>query len=356
MTVPNERLLQKAAELFENIDQYAQAGLLQNNEKCSRCFLIADSVVSIECVTRRLLDYFSWQLRLFQTSQPAQEGIQIWTDPIAGELSRDYVSGRDISFELDTGGRKLQIYIRGAQGRIIGLVLGWCNAQKIGWVIIDPEQLETFIEISYILTPLFSRMTAGKGMSLLHSAAVGTENKGVLLSGISNAGKSSLAMACLMTGMDYVSDDALFLQLSDLRAYPTCSTIHVAPSLLQIFPELQGDEFPSRNGSAEKKHIDISKFHSQIRCGLPIRAIISLTIAEEGPFDIRPVPWARATVPLLYSSAQLLGETQNAPAVRNAIKSLRRLPSYEFRMSSNLRYNATLLKNFIKTVKEEENV
>ena len=54
---------------------------------------------------------------------------------------------------------------------------------------------------------LFDNLAARRGMSTLHAAAVGRDGNGVLLAGRGGAGKSTLALACVGSGFDYVSDD-----------------------------------------------------------------------------------------------------------------------------------------------------
>jgi hypothetical protein len=191
-----------------------------------------------------------------------------------------------------------------------------------GWVIIQPDQLESFIEVSFMLTPLFSRFAADIGMTLIHAAGVGVGKCGVLLSGLSGAGKSSLATACLMNGMSYVSDDSMFLNALDSTLYPTCSTIHVAPDIMKIYPKLQGPEFLSRKGRAEKRHLDISSLQEQFAVGMEAKAIIYLVIGDGKDYGIRPMRWEAAVVPLVFSSAHLLGEAQNAIALKDIMKSL----------------------------------
>jgi hypothetical protein len=54
---------------------------------------------------------------------------------------------------------------------------------------------------------LFDTLAQRLGMTTLHAAAVGSGGRGVIMGGPGGAGKSTLALACLLRGMDFVSDD-----------------------------------------------------------------------------------------------------------------------------------------------------
>ncbi len=77
------------------------------------------------------------------------------------------------------------------------------------------------------------------GRQLVHAAAVGYGGRGVLIPGRSGSGKSSTSLACLLAGMDFVSDDYLALALDpEPRAYRLYSTAKLDPRSLTLHPEL----------------------------------------------------------------------------------------------------------------------
>lgn len=340
-----EQITNTVCSFFEQVDSFFEK---KCKEDIKEYFEIAGRVFLMEFEDWRMREYFIWQMKLFLTEKTDFCGkIRIWTDTRAGELSvlKQRVGKLPTSVQTKQG--SVSFYVFGKGKRIGELVFAWSKERKTGWVLIEPEQLENFYQRSFMLTPLFSRMAPDFGLSLIHGAAVGLQGQGVILSGLSGAGKSSLAAACLMSGMQYVSDDTMFLDLQNGKAYPMCSTIHLAPEILKIFHEISGEEFSTRNGRGEKRHLDISFLKEQFAQELEIKAQIILRIDDSADFGIRPVNWEKAAVPLIFSSAHLLGEEQNAPAVRSIVSCMRRLPAYEFYMSGNLRYNAGYLKKFI---------
>lgn len=61
------------------------------------------------------------------------------------------------------------------------------------------------------LRTLFHWALGARGMELVHGAAVGNENGGVLITGRGGAGKSTSALACVAAGFDYTGDDHVLL-------------------------------------------------------------------------------------------------------------------------------------------------
>ena len=82
---------------------------------------------------------------------------------------------------------------------------------------------------------------------MLHAAAVGTADGGVLIVGRGGVGKSTTALACLAAGMKYVADDYLVVQLDpEPRAFQLYGTAKLEASQLRHFPELQNFVSKSR--------------------------------------------------------------------------------------------------------------
>lgn len=63
------------------------------------------------------------------------------------------------------------------------------------------------------LLPILHWWMAGRGMQLVHAAAIGLPDGAALLAGQGGAGKSSTALACLASGLQYVSDDYCLIEL-----------------------------------------------------------------------------------------------------------------------------------------------
>jgi hypothetical protein len=80
-----------------------------------------------------------------------------------------------------------------------------------------------------------------RGLQFLHGGAVGTTNGGVLLAGKGRAGKSTIALTCLIDGMSYAGDDYV---LAGVDPHPEAHNIYQTAKLAVAdvggrFPELE---------------------------------------------------------------------------------------------------------------------
>jgi hypothetical protein len=90
------------------------------------------------------------------------------------------------------------------------------------------------------LIPGAHMLTEQRAMTPLHGALVERGGRGVLLTGDSFAGKSTLAYACARAGWTYVSDDATFVirGRSDRRAFGNPRLVRLREGARELFPEL----------------------------------------------------------------------------------------------------------------------
>jgi hypothetical protein len=66
-----------------------------------------------------------------------------------------------------------------------------------------------------------------QGLAALHAACVGERGRGVLLMGASGSGKSTVALHCLLRGLDFLSEDAVFVQPETMLATGAANFLHV---------------------------------------------------------------------------------------------------------------------------------
>jgi hypothetical protein len=72
-----------------------------------------------------------------------------------------------------------------------------------------------------------------QGLAALHAACVGKGGRGVLLMGASGSGKSTVALHCLLRGLDFLSEDAVFVQPSTMLATGAANFLHVRSDSLK---------------------------------------------------------------------------------------------------------------------------
>jgi hypothetical protein len=126
----------------------------------------------------------------------------------------------------------------------------------------------------------------------IHAACVSRYGHGMLLSGDSGAGKSSLSYACARAGWTYTSDDGSFLlRDSDRsRVVGDCRKIRFRPSAKDLFPELHGYELTPRVQGKPSIEIPTSKLQLITSEQAIVRSIVFLNRQPMAFAELQPLP------------------------------------------------------------------
>ena len=92
------------------------------------------------------------------------------------------------------------------------------------------------------------RHIAARLATPIHAACVSFEGRGMLLTGDSGAGKSSLSYACARAGWTYTTDDGSYLvhHENSITVTGNCHQVRFRPSAGELFPEIEGLEITPR--------------------------------------------------------------------------------------------------------------
>lgn len=71
-----------------------------------------------------------------------------------------------------------------------------------------------------------------------HASAASIEGHGIMFSGESNSGKTTLVMALLSEGHKYFSDDFVLINMDSMMLLPLCSRLKPRGKTISMFPEL----------------------------------------------------------------------------------------------------------------------
>lgn len=191
------------------------------------------------------------------------------------------------------------------------------------FVVLSPQQRSALVGISprmlrfpyhtryeLIEFAVFSLAQRVQGLVSLHAACVGLAGRGVLMMGPSGAGKSTVALLCVLQGLDFVSEDAVFVAPDSLLATGIANFLHVpASSLGWVEPK---NAAAVRRSPVIRRRSGVKKFELDLRRGgyrlaaspLRIGAVIFLSSRSAG------------TGPLLrpLSRSQMLAKLANAQA------------------------------------------
>jgi hypothetical protein len=145
------------------------------------------------------------------------------------------------------------------------------------------------------LRTLLHWWTESLGAQLVHAAAVGTRDGGVLITGRGGVGKSTTALACLAAGFDYAGDDYVLLTAGDeVHAHSIYRTAKLNPDNAARFaafgPRMLGS--PGADGS-EKAVVFLE---GGLVESIPLRAVVTPRFGDGAETFIEPI-----------ESAQLVG-------------------------------------------------
>jgi hypothetical protein len=179
-----------------------------------------------------------------------------------------------------------------------------------------------------------------QGVQFLHGGAVGTESGGVLLAGKGGSGKSTSVLACLNSGLKYLSDDYCMVTNSDpnhSRLFSLYNTAKlIGSSDLARFRNLQSHVWNPQRGPFDKVTIFLHEsFPETLISQFPLRAILVPRITGEPGTRIEPCGEGEALMALGPSSlAQLPASGRRDLNFIGQV--VRRSPCYRMNLGTDL--------------------
>ena len=133
-------------------------------------------------------------------------------------------------------------------------------------VVVHADMLHHAYHVRYELIEFAVCTLAARVQRLvpLHAACVGRHGRGILLMGDSGAGKSTVALHCLMRGMDFVAEDGVFVTPDSLLATGAANFLHLRSDSLRW---LRGnrDEASVRRSPVIRRRSGIKKVEVDLR-------------------------------------------------------------------------------------------
>jgi hypothetical protein len=159
-------------------------------------------------------------------------------------------------------------------------------AQASALVVISRDMLRHAYHARYELIEFAVYVLASRAQGLvpLHAAAVGRRGRGVLLMGDSGAGKSTIALHCLLQGLAMVSEDGVFVAPEHLLATGIASFLHLRSGALRLLrrhesaSRIRAAPIIRRRSGAEKHEVDLRRSGYRLApAALRIQAVVFLS-------------------------------------------------------------------------------
>lgn len=196
---------------------------------------------------------------------------------------------------------------------------------------------------------LFALWALNNSMIMLHSACVGISGNGVLLAARDRSGKSTLAISCLAEGFEFVGDDYILItREGQLKAMPLYRSVGLNPDMWKrIQPDMPVLRVDRNRGG--KLLLNASGY--PFREELLVRALIYPVITGLEEPEIRKVKPGPILARIIHSTVQQLGFFRDPEPYRIMSNRLIDLPVFELRLSTDLKKNTKMLREFISKEK-----
>lgn len=229
-------------------------------------------------------------------------------------------------------------------------IRAWDAATRTFYYAVDTLEPEEFIKRGHLCVFALARILQGPARNLGHGAVIGLNGRGVLVCGMGYRGKSTLSVAAMLDGFDYVTDDYILLDKSDgvLRAWPIYSIITLGPAVYQKLSPRLDARFVSNNSRKDKYIFNIARYHDQFASAYPIDCCVFPRFVTAAKPSIEPGDRAIATDEFAYSTVMQTGETRDMRLIAKLCGFVDDLPCYRFNLTTDFFNNARCLRAFLE--------
>jgi hypothetical protein len=209
--------------------------------------------------------------------------------------------------------------------------------ERAALVVVTPQMLRSSYHVRYELIEFAVFTLAARVQQLvpLHAACVGHHGRGVLLMGPSGAGKTTVALQSVVSGLDFLSEDSVFVEPDTLLATGTANFLHVRTDSLRWLGRsraaamIRKSPVITRRSGARKYELDLRRECFRLaRAPLKIVSAVFLSArsAAGGPL-LRRMGSAQLLDTLGITQAYAAGQ----PQWRNFSRNLAQLDAFELR-------------------------
>ncbi len=205
-----------------------------------------------------------------------------------------------------------------------------------------------YFETGAPLLTILNWWMGSHGKQMVHAAAVGTSEEGVLLVGKSGSGKSSTALACLDSKLLYAGDDHCFVETKPKPyAYSIFCSGKLSPKDFGRFPFLHEPLRYAKQPYGEKALFFLHEFFPQkITKGFPVKAIFIPRITTRPETQIKKTSALASLTALAPSTIfQLPHAGHEAFTFLSAF--VKQVPAYTLELGTDVSGITRAIENFL---------
>jgi hypothetical protein len=220
-------------------------------------------------------------------------------------------------------------------------------------VVVSPQMLRFPYHTRYELIEfaVYTLAARVQGLVPLHAACVGRKRRGVLLMGSSGAGKSTVALQCLLQGLDFLAEDGVFVAPETLMATGVSNFVHVRSDSVQWITRAR-DAAVVRKSPVIRRRSGERKFEVDMRrtdfrlaeAALQIGALVFLSPLNAGGRSLL-TPLRRSEAQRRLTVAQPYAASQ--PQWARFVRKVSRLDMFELRRGHHPAQAADVLRGLL---------
>lgn len=235
----------------------------------------------------------------------------------------------------------------------VGVLFAYDRAARQGFFWTADAGPLSIYERAAPLQTLLHWALAEFGWQIVHAAAVGTEDGGVLLVGNAGAGKSTTALSCLsQPGLRYLCDDKCLVRLDPApRAFAVFSSGKIKEDMLAYLPQFQSRLRGWDEGAKGGKGLVFlhPEYADRLVGSFPVKALVMSRIARQAGAVVRPAS-PEAAFRVFGPSTVIWLPGAETSTYRFTAELTRRLPCYTLDLSLEPARNAAAIAELLRTL------
>jgi hypothetical protein len=259
--------------------------------------------------------------------------VRLLLSPGAQPRSRRRAEPPPLSMLSGTG------YLGGATESSSFVVLS--PSERTALVVLSRQMLQFPYHTRYefIEFAVFMLASRCQGLVSLHAACVGQSGRGILLMGPSGSGKSTVTLHCVLQGLDFLSEDSVFVAPDTMLATGVANFLHVRSDSVRWLGRTR-DAAAIRKSPVIRRRSGVRKFEVDLRRGnyrlaaspLKITAVVFLSPQSAGN---RPLLKSLSKSDLLTKLTAAQAYAANQPNWAAFSRSLSGLDAFELRRGNH---------------------
>jgi hypothetical protein len=145
----------------------------------------------------------------------------------------------------------------------------------VGWIT-DARQFNLAEQARIAYFPIVLWLH-DRGLSVIHASLIACDGRGLLLTAGTGQGKSTASLSCLLGGLDFLSDDHVWLEPGpggQFLGHALYGSVNLRPEDFRNFPALQPHAIHGRRGVEDKSLVFLSPlFPGRVKGTAPIHAV-----------------------------------------------------------------------------------